>query len=421
MILIVNTSERTGGAAVAANRLMKALNKNGTEARMLVNDKKTDDKNVFEVPGKWRKRHDFLYERLLIVIRNGFSKKRLFEIDPAYTGTDITKLPCFKEADVIHLHWINQGMLAMKDLRKILTSGKPVVWTMHDQWCSTGICHSTGECTKFQTHCAGCPLLQTSRRKDLSWTTFEKKKALFARKRLTFVTCSRWLKDIASSGMLLGNQKVINIPNPIDTEIFMPRDKNGCRQELALPQGKRLILVGAVNMKDYRKGPEYMAKAVNTLLEDTEFARTTEVICIGNGASDMKTFFHCQVHAFDYVKEEALLSKIYSAADFFLTPSLYENLPNMIMEAMACGIPCIGFNVGGIPEMIDHGRNGYVAEYKSTEDLVRGLKFLLGLPEESYRQYSENSRKKVLDCYSEAAVARQYDQAYRQAAASMGR
>lgn len=178
MVLIVNTSERTGGAAVAANRLMKALNKNGIDAEMLVADKNTSDVHVFDIPGKLRKKYNFIFERLLILVRNKFSKKRLFEIDPAFTGTDITKLPCFKKADVIHLHWINQGMLSMRNLRKIIRSGKKIVWTMHDQWCSTGICHSTGDCLKFQTHCAACPVLQTSRRKDLAWRTFVKKKTV---------------------------------------------------------------------------------------------------------------------------------------------------------------------------------------------------------------------------------------------------
>lgn len=412
MVLLVNTSERTGGAAVAANRLLKALNKNGVEAGMLVADKSTDNPDVFEVSGEWRRKYNFLYERLLIFARNRFSKKRLFEIDPAYTGNDITKLSCFKEADIIHLHWINQGMLSARNLEKILHSGKRIVWTMHDQWCSTGICHSSGDCLKFRTHCGDCPVLQTSRQKDIAWKTFEKKQKLFESRNITFVTCSRWLKDTASTSALFKDQDVINIPNPIDTEIFAPLDPNTCRQTLNLPLDKRLILVGAVNVTDYRKGIEYMVKSISRLLEAPEFARTTEVVCMGNGAAALQNLLPCKVHPLHYVKDEALMSRIYSSVDIFMTPSLFENLPNMIMEAMACGTPCLGFNVGGIPEMIDHRQNGYVAEYKSTEDLVRGLNTLLELPQDTYRQYSENCRKKVLDCYAEEAVAKRYQEAY---------
>ncbi|MCM1169805.1 MAG: glycosyltransferase [Bacteroides sp.] len=412
MVLIVNTSERTGGAAVAANRLTKALNKNGIDAEMLVADKNTSDVHVFDIPGKLRKKYNFIFERLLILVRNKFSKKRLFEIDPAFTGTDITKLPCFKKADVIHLHWINQGMLSMRNLRKIIRSGKKIVWTMHDQWCSTGICHSTGDCLKFQTHCAACPVLQTSRRKDLAWRTFVKKKRLFAARSITFVTCSRWLKRIASTGALFENQHVIDIPNPIDTDLFRPMDRTACRQALNLPLGNRLILVGAVNVTDYRKGIDYMVNALNRLFEEPEFPQNTEVVCMGNGASALQALLHGKVHPLDYIKDEALLCQVYSAVDMFFTPSLFENLPNMIMEAMACGTPCLGFNVGGIPEMIDHLQNGYVAEYKSTEDLVNGLQYLMKLPNDVYREYSANCRQKVLDCYSENIVAQRYGKVY---------
>lgn len=413
MVLIVNTSERTGGAAIAANRLMKALNKNGIDAKMLVLHKTSDDDRVVEISCKWRKKYNFLYERLLIFIRNRFSKKRLFEIDPAYTGIDITRLECFKEADVIHLHWINQGMLSLKNLKKILSCGKPIVWTMHDQWCSTGICHSTGDCNKFQTHCDNCPVLFTSKKRDLAWKTFEKKKRLFDSNQLTFVTCSQWLKDTASSSALFGRPKVVAIPNPIDTGIFTPLDKTVCRQELNLPNKKRLILVGAVNITDYRKGIHYMVKAINKLLEELEFSQTVEIVCMGNGAESLQSLLHCKVHPLNYIKEESLLAKIYSAVDIFFTPSLFENLPTMIMESMSCGTPCLGFNTGGIPEMIDHRQNGYVAEYKSTDALVCGLKELLSLPKDTYQQYSELCRKKVLDCYSEDSVAQRYNEIYK--------
>ena len=136
-VLIVNTSEKTGGAAVAANRLMEALNNNGVKAKMLVRDKETSDITVVELPkGIWQ-RWNFLWERWCIFCHMHFSRKHLFEVDIANAGTDITRMREFKEADVIHLSWINQGMLSIKDIRKIIDSGKPVVWTMHDFWPAT--------------------------------------------------------------------------------------------------------------------------------------------------------------------------------------------------------------------------------------------------------------------------------------------
>ena len=124
-VLIVNTSERTGGAAVAAHRLMDALNNHGVKTRMLVRDKETDSLTVVGLHGKWRQQWCFLWERFVIFLHLHFKRRRLFEIDIANAGTDITQLREFREADVIHLHWVNQGMLSLGGIGKILRSGKP--------------------------------------------------------------------------------------------------------------------------------------------------------------------------------------------------------------------------------------------------------------------------------------------------------
>ena len=131
-VLIINTSERMGGAAVAASRLMESLKNNGIKAKMLVRDKQTDQISVVGLQRNWWQVWRFVWERIVIWKANRFKKNNLFAVDIANTGTDITSLPEFQQADVIHLHWANQGMLSLNDIRKILKSGKPVVWTMHD-------------------------------------------------------------------------------------------------------------------------------------------------------------------------------------------------------------------------------------------------------------------------------------------------
>ena len=150
-VLIVNTSERTGGAAVAANRLMEALNNNGVKAKMLVRDKETNHITVAALPKSWKLHWNFLWERFSIWLSLHLRRTHLFEIDIANTGTDITQLREFQEADIIHLHWINQGMLSLKVIRKILNNGKRVVWTMHDIWPATAICHLTLDCRQLHS------------------------------------------------------------------------------------------------------------------------------------------------------------------------------------------------------------------------------------------------------------------------------
>src|SRR3712207_607198 len=179
-VLIVNTSEKTGGAAVAANRLMEALNNHGVKAKMLVMTKETDDINVVELARPWRQRLNFLWERLCIFFHLRFSKVRLFEIDMANAGTDITSLPEFRKADVVHLSWVNQGMLSLGGLRKIVRSGKAVVWTMHDLWPASSICHYARECEAFKGGCGNCRLLPGGgSAHDLSHRVFARKERIY--------------------------------------------------------------------------------------------------------------------------------------------------------------------------------------------------------------------------------------------------
>ena len=216
-VLIINTSERIGGAAIAANRLMEALKNNGIKAKMLVRDKQTDQISVVELKKSWWRIWQFIWERIVIWKANRFKKHNLFAVDIANTGTNISQLPEFTQADVIHLHWINQGMLSLTDIRRIIQSGKPIVWTMHDMWSFTGICHYAGDCTKYTNHCHDCPLLYKGGKKDLSYQVFEKKKKLFEGAKITFVACSRWLESLAKKSELIKDQTITNIPNAINT------------------------------------------------------------------------------------------------------------------------------------------------------------------------------------------------------------
>ncbi|MBQ3312818.1 MAG: glycosyltransferase, partial [Prevotella sp.] len=364
-ILIVNTSERTGGAAVAANRLMKALNNSGVKAKMLVRDKESDTLTVAQLPKSPMKRWHFLWERLVVFCHLHFSKQHLFEIDIANAGTDITNMREFQEADIIHLHWINQGMLSLNSIRKILRSGKPVVWTMHDIWPATGICHYTRGCGYFKTACKQCQLLPGGgSANDLSTTIWNQKQKLLSEHHISFVACSKWLEGEAKKSALLQGQHICSVPNPIDTHIYHPEDKQQARQRLELPTDKRIILFVSQRVTDDRKGMAYFTDAINRLAEQHPEARENTVIAIlGGHSEDVAPQLALPVYPLGYVNDEQRIVDVYNAADVFVLPSLEDNLPNTIMEAMACGVPCVGFRVGGIPEMIDHQKNGYVARF----------------------------------------------------------
>ena len=410
-VLIINTSDRMGGAAIAAYRLMDALKNNGIKAKMLVRDKRSDQISVVELKKSWWKVWQFIWERIIIWKENHFKKHNLFAVDIANTGTDVTTLPEFQQADIIHLHWINQGMLSLNDIHKIILTGKPIVWTMHDMWPFTGICHYAGDCDKYTSQCNHCPTLYKGSMKDLAFQTYMKKEKIYKEANITFVACSQWLESMAKKGALTLGKTITNIPNAINTNLFKPRKKNNAREKCHLPLDKKLLLFGSVKISDKRKGIDYLVEACKILsTKYPELSKDLGVVVMGKEAEQYSTLFPFPIYSMNYVSSEKDLVDIYNAVDLYVTPSLQDNLPNTIMEAMACGTPCVGFHIGGIPEMIDHLHNGYVAEYKSAEDFANGIHW--ALTEGDYNTLSEEAYRKVVACYSEGAVAKRYIDIY---------
>ncbi|MCR5078195.1 MAG: glycosyltransferase family 4 protein [Prevotella sp.] len=416
-VLIVNTSEKTGGAAVAANRLKDALNNNGVKAKMLVRDKLTDDITVVSLGHEWQNQWHLLWERFCVFWHLRLSRNHLFEIDLANSGTDITRLREFREADVIHLSWINQGMLSLGSIRKILRSGKPVVWTMHDLWPASGICHYAHGCYRYENGCGNCPLLPGGGSgNDLSAKVWRRKRNVLEHNSVWFVTCSQWLCRQAKRSGLLRGQSVVSIPNPIDTHFFQPQDKKVARQRLQLPADRRVILFVSQRVTDRRKGMDYFVEAVARLTEDhPEMRENTGIAILGGHAEELEGKLALPVYPLGYVSDQHQIRDVYNAADVFVLPSLEDNLPNTIMEAMACGVPCVSFKVGGIPEMIDHRKNGYVAAERDAADLAEGMRWVLD--EADREMLSEAAVGKVLHSYSQRSVALQYINVYNEAMA----
>ncbi len=416
-VLLVNTSEMIGGAAVATSRLMDALNRNGVKAKMLVAHKQTDALTVAELPSSRRHHWHFLWERLCIFLRLHCRREHLYEIDIANAGTNITRLPEYREADVIHLAWINQGMLSLNDIQTILRSGKPVVWTMHDLWPLASICHYARGCEAFHSQCRHCPLLPDGGSDhDLSARVWRKKARTYQTAHITFVACSRWLEGQAKQSALLGRHTVTNIPNPIDTRIFRPQDKAAAREALGLPKDKKIILFVSQKVTNERKGIHHLLHALNQLAAaHPEYKEQWAVAFLGGHSEELAPLFTLPGYPLGYVSDARRIAQVYSAADLFVTPSLEDNLPNTIMEAMACGVPCVGFKVGGIPEMIDHLKTGYVARYQDEDDLAQGIEW--ALTQADGQTLGHNAVQKVAQRYSQQAVTMRYLDIYTQAMA----
>ena len=389
-VLLVSTSDLAGGGAIAAYRLMEALNKNGVKAKMLVRDKQSSSVTVAQVGTIIPK----VMERLHIM---SYLKGKLWEADTADFGIDITRTEEYKEADIIHLHWINQGMISLSCLKQMIKDGKKIVWTLHDEWPYLGICHYRSECQ--ETECRKCPLLPG----NIAHKRYLKKQELYKKGNITFVGCSQWITERAQQA--LPETKVVHINNCIPHNIFRHIDQQEARKKLGLPIDKKIILFCSQNLNDERKGFAYLQQALNQLtIHNSQFIIKDSPSPLGETEGGLSTV--CIGKGGRYISSPEEMATMYAAADVFVIPSLQDNLPNTIAEAMSCGTPCVGFNVGGIPEMIDHQQNGYVAKYKDVTDLAEGICYVLS------HDMREAALHKASSAYGETHVAQNYINVY---------
>ena len=414
-VVLVNTSDIAGGAAIAANRLLRALNRNGVEASMLVRDKKTDNPRVEQLPPSPLRRAKFVAERAQIYLKNGWSRHNLFAIDTCAWGNNITNLPSVKRADVIHLHWINQGMLSFRTLEKLMATGKPVVWTMHDMWPFTGICHCTTDCNRWrqdtETACQMCPLLNTPGTHDLASKVFVKKQRFFAQHQLTMVGCSQWMAQMASESKLLKGQKIYSIPNPLDVHFYSPGDKEAERRALGLPTDKTLIFFAAYKATDKNKGIDYLKEAIELLCrQNPQTKKELAVVVAGYEAELLKGAMAVPVLPAGFIGDATTMRQYYRATDLLAMPTLMDNLPNTIAEAAACGLPAVAFSVGGVPQMIEHDKTGMLVRYKDSTLLAQCLDTMIYQRDRA--AMGKAARDKAIHDYSEQAVAERYLSVY---------
>ncbi|MFN6943436.1 MAG: glycosyltransferase family 4 protein [Cytophagaceae bacterium] len=411
-VVLLNTTEKTGGAAKACLRVFNALAK-VLDVSLLVQDKSSDLPSIISVSeSKISKISAFLrfsIERLWVLTKIK-KKDFLYSFSPANTGLDIKNHKEIGNADIIHLHWINFGFLSLKSLKKIVALKKPIVWTLHDMWAFTGGCHYSGECTNFKTGCGNCFYLKTCKPDDSSKKIWNKKMHIFKDANLTIVTSSNWLGRCASNSQLFKTTTVKTIPTPIDSSVYKILDKNNCRKKLNLPTDKKLILFGCMNIEDERKGFRHLQNALKFYLKQfPDSLKDTEVVVFGK-SSHISLDIDFKIHSLGLINSEEKLVMVYNAADTFVLPSLEDNLPNTVMESMACGTPVTAFDLGGIPDMIEHQVDGYMAEPKNSVDLANGIHYILTNQE----ALGMKARQKMETYFNESFVATQYTNLYKE-------
>ncbi|MFW6389247.1 MAG: glycosyltransferase [Marinilabiliaceae bacterium] len=415
-VLHINQSDSTGGAAIAAIRLLDALRAGGSDARMLVLRSEGRHPGVTSLVRtrgqKFRRDLKFLAE-VFSYVPYEKNKKQRFTFSSGRFGYDLSRHPLVREADILHLHWINQGMLSLHGLQKLLWLGKPIVWTLHDTWPFTGGCHYPGACSGFTVTCGQCPLLKSPGERDLSARQHKMKEAIYENASMTFVGCSKWIKEMAEKSSLVKKDlkhTVEHVFNPVDTSLFAPAsDKRLVRQELGLPVDKKLVLFGAANAKDPRKGADLLMRSLRNLSHTHPGLKNQlELVAFGKNASAFEALLPFRLHSFHVVHSQEKMARLYQAADMFVLPSQQDNLPNTVVESLSCGTPVVAFGIGGVPEMVRHGQTGYLAEVGKWRELGNGVISLL----EDSRQYGTFARDFALQNFDPAIVAAQYQGIY---------
>lgn len=412
-ILHVNKSDTIGGASVAALRLVQAQRSAGMDSYMLVQEKTTQLDYVFSTTQtELKKKLNFYRLALekLMFLPYEINPEFRFAFSTSNTGENIVKNKHFKQADIIHLHWFNQGFLSIGSLRKILRSGKKVVWTMHDMWAFTGGCHYANECNAFMSECGHCPFIKGEKENDKSTTIFRRKERLYAKAGWTFVSPSNWLKQIAHESVLLRNFDIDHIENPIDLNLFKPGDKLALREKYHLPPEKKLILFGAMNISDKRKGLDYFLRALH-LLKNRQISDDIALVIFGKSTTEFRSAMPFATYDLSVIKDVNQMVDIYQMADIFVIPSLEDNLPNTVVESHACGLPVVAFDNAGLTEMIHHEEDGYLASFKSVDDLAMGIYWTLF--EASAKQLSHNARINAEINYNASEIALRYNEIYK--------
>ena len=363
--------------ASPGNRLHKAFLKVGMDSSLLCLYNELDEQKPIVCLGrkaKWISKGNNWAESYLK--RTMTSQFGIFSYP--VIGSNISEMDVVKNADVIYVHWILNGFLSLDNVEQLLKLNKRIIFFMHDMWTITGGCHHSFDCDKYMKLCHNCKFFIGDKEKDLSYKEFKKKKRLFSTyDNVFFIAPSKWLFDCAKKSALTKEKPVFYIPNYLDDKIFKPIEKNVAKYLLNFDKDEVVIAFGAISIDSPYKGWEYLQKALELLSEYGNF-KNVSILIFGSGyKKEIAEAIPFKTKFVGFLSNEYATNLMYNAADLFIAPSLAEVFGYVILESLRCGTPVVAFNTGGIPDLIKHKENGYLAKYKDAKDLAVGIQFCL--------------------------------------------
>lgn len=373
-VVQLSTTDVMGGAALAANRLHEALPEQGVKSAMFVAQTAGRGENVHAyrvLPGAPNALNYFLYRAARRLQRRvTFPDGMLFTLDwTLLGGLPLAQLP---PADLHHLHWV-ADFIDFNSLARMARRA-PLVWTFHDMNAFTGGCHYDEGCGRFAEQCGACPSMRSDDPHDVTFRVIQRKARALLKipaSRLVVVTPSEWLAGEVRRSHLFGRFTTRVIPNGIGLDVFRPVDRVAIRQRMGFSSKNRVVLFVADRLRDSRKGWSLLLQALTPLLSQSHI----RVLTIGEG--DTTTLSGPSYHHLGRLADSAAIRDAYNAADVFVIPTLQDNFPNTVIEALACGTPVVGFATGGVIDAVEQGECGLLAPTGDVAGLTACLQTIL--------------------------------------------
>lgn len=413
---ILSTNDVKGGAARAAYRLHKGLKGIGQNSYMLVKQKFSPGtgKEIFKIDIKKSTNNqikELFWSRFIqdqYINRNRTDLSNTIFTLP-YPGYDLSKLKMIRESDIINIHWVSYFQ-SLTTIKKLFTTGKPVVWTLHDQGAFTGGCCYSAGCNEYINACERCPQIADDPFK-LPHAILKDKIEYFKDANLTIVTPGKWLAGCAKKSRLFKDLRIEVIPNSVEIDRFFPVPKKEAKINLGIPGNSLTLLFVAESGNEKRKGFKELLEAIQICKRNSNFKQLVQknminILCLGEPSSNLNKA-GIQVKSLGYIDSEEKIRDAYNAADLYIISSLEDNLPNTMLESMACGTPVAAFNVGGMPDMIKNGETGALAESVDPKKLSEAVLGLLFAPAKRER-LGKNCRKLIEQSFALRHQAENY-------------
>tara|TARA_B110000003_G_scaffold196749_1_gene195401 strand:+ start:805 stop:2049 length:1245 start_codon:yes stop_codon:yes gene_type:complete len=405
-VILITNSNHGAGAPKAAKRLHESLLLNNCDSKIWVNNKHGDDERVIEPSGKFLKTINILKLYLSIIfVKLLKTNNEILHSPQIFSSPYWLKAINESDADIVHLHWFQKEMISISDLSKIK---KPIVWTLHDMWGFCGAEHYSYDNRWNEGYLkSNRPIGEGGL--DLNMWTWKRKKKYW-KKPIQIIAPSHWMKESVNKSLLMKEWPVSVIPNPINIDVWNPVDKKIARDLINLPKDLDLILFGAASgTKSYIKGFDLLHDAIIKMGKSNN-KKQIGLVIFGQSKPKNPPKYNFPVFYLGYLNDILSLKTAYSAADLLVIPSRLDNLPNMGVEANACGTPIVAFNNAGLPSIIKNKHNGYLAKPFDVNDLLKGIYWVLDSDRE---QLKKNCINHVLDNFESKKIALEHVELYK--------